>query len=103
MSDPQQQPDPSTTAQAHIPSESVGSIAPDTRTGRTENKKKARRSAAQPLTQSQVKEFKKMQKAVERLEKKLEKAVAQNAALKEENKTLRTANSRILRIPKATA
>lgn len=102
MSDPQQQPDPSTTAQAHIPSESVGSVAPDTRTGRTENKK-ARRSAAQPLTQSQVKEFKKMQKAVERLEKKLEKAVAQNAALKEENKTLRTANSRILRIPKATA
>jgi small-conductance mechanosensitive channel len=101
MSDPQQQPDPSTTAQAHIPSESVGSIAPDIRTGRTE--KKARRSAAQPLTQSQVKEFKKMQKAVERLEKKLEKAVAQNAALKEENKTLRTANSRILRIPKATA
>lgn len=98
MSDPQQQPDPSTTAQAHIPSESVGSIAPDTRT-----EKKARRSAAQPLTQSQVKEFKKMQKAVERLEKKLEKAVAQNAALKEENKTLRTANSRILRIPKATA
>lgn len=99
MSDPQQQPDPSTTAQAHIPSESVGSIAPDHRI----EKKKARRSAAQPLTQSQVKEFKKMQKAVERLEKKLEKAVAQNAALKEENKTLRTANSRILRIPKATA
>ena len=97
MSDPQQ-PDPSTTA--HIPSESVGSIAP------AETEKKARpsrRSAAQPLTQLQVKEFKKMQKAVERLEKKLEKAVAQNAALKEENKTLRTANSRILRIPKATA
>jgi len=96
MSDPQQ-PDPSTTA--HIPSESVGSIAP----AETEKARPSRRSAAQPLTQLQVKEFKKMQKAVERLEKKLEKAVAQNAALKEENKTLRTANSRILRIPKATA
>lgn len=97
MSDPQQ-PDPSTTA--HIPSESVGSIAPPPD---TEKKVRTSRRPAQPLTQSQVKEFKKMQKAVERLEKKLEKAVAQNAVLKEENKTLRTANSRILRIPKAAA
>lgn len=90
--EPEHQPDAST--HANIPSESVGSIVPD------KTNRRSRKIMSPPVSASDVR---KMEKKIESLQKRVDKMTAQNTKMKDEIKLLRASNSRILRIPKATA